>query len=540
MYNLVLTLGHNSSAIIVDDDGSIVVGYENERLSLIKSDSQFPKSAISECLKYVPASDVHNIFVSHWATFGEVDEMSQKHWDRHWLEAQFPSANIFSHIPEKFSHHDAHFLAAKVFAEQPFKWCIVCDGFGNFNEVLSIYYDDKLVHRCFGFDKSLGLLYQYTTAYLGLKMNQDEYKLLGYESKIFDYVDKDTATKILDLSQKLAGKYFRRIIKSQLEPKYDLVAGIEALPSIRENINNVLDTFLKAFGKHNASIEEKRVLIAFYIQETIQVIMTNIIVYFGINEAILTGGVFMNVKLNSKVREYLKRICIYPICGDQGTGLGVYHFYKENLKPIKSLCIGKRYFDKSKLDKVKNLVVHEGTKNALISYIFEDLVRNMIVNVVRGDMEFGARALGNTSTLALPSPGNVDYINLLNDRSTIMPMAGMVTIEQLRYYERPTNIVKSLEFMILTLNLLPNTVDIESVRGCHHIDPISRNYSNRVQLVYDSFYSAIINRLGTMIINTSFNRHGVPIAFNTDQVIDTHLFQLARDIEDRVITYVVI
>ena len=40
--NLLLTLGHNSSAVLMDDD-KVVCGYENERLSKVKSDSAFSK-----------------------------------------------------------------------------------------------------------------------------------------------------------------------------------------------------------------------------------------------------------------------------------------------------------------------------------------------------------------------------------------------------------------------------------------------------------------------------------------------------------------
>ena len=39
MKSLLITLGHNSSAIFVD--GDTLIGYEEERLTGIKSDSQF-------------------------------------------------------------------------------------------------------------------------------------------------------------------------------------------------------------------------------------------------------------------------------------------------------------------------------------------------------------------------------------------------------------------------------------------------------------------------------------------------------------------
>jgi len=62
---LVLSLGHNSSAILVED-GHIVAGYEEERLSGIKADSTFPQMAILQLLDlYKIPSDIREHSKSH-------------------------------------------------------------------------------------------------------------------------------------------------------------------------------------------------------------------------------------------------------------------------------------------------------------------------------------------------------------------------------------------------------------------------------------------------------------------------------------------
>ncbi len=77
---------------------------------------------------------------------------------------------------------------------QPFTF-IVADGFGNQQEVISIYRKDaankqpKLIHRISGYQNSMGLMYQYATSYCGMKENQDEYKFLGYESMIMSVLN---------------------------------------------------------------------------------------------------------------------------------------------------------------------------------------------------------------------------------------------------------------------------------------------------------------------------------------------------------------
>lgn len=202
--NLLLTLGHNSSAVLVSDNGYVLCGYENERLSKIKSDSHFPALAIEEIQKsYVIPSDV-NIYVSHWFTDCKLPELPNKWWNPIYLLDKFPNHRLLS-LNEDFTHHDAHAYSALAFLKMDEReensHIIVADGFGNFGETFSIYKLDKgsiprLLHRAWGFDSSLGLLYQYATSYLDLKENQDEYKLLGYEALITKILDDKALNKL--------------------------------------------------------------------------------------------------------------------------------------------------------------------------------------------------------------------------------------------------------------------------------------------------------------------------------------------------------
>ena len=68
---LVLTLGHNSSAILVRDN-RIVAGYETERLTGIKSDSAFPEKPIVELEKRFGFRPQTDVYVSHWELVGDV------------------------------------------------------------------------------------------------------------------------------------------------------------------------------------------------------------------------------------------------------------------------------------------------------------------------------------------------------------------------------------------------------------------------------------------------------------------------------------
>ena len=173
---LLLTLGHNASAILVDGQ-NVVCGYEEERLSGIKSDSSFPKLSIDKILHYYPNAryDVKTICVSHW--FWSYDLPESKYYQPKYLSANFPNALIES-ISYDQTHHDLHAKSMWNFCDGDTSGLtIVADGFGNFGECLSIYIDGSLTHRSYDVEHSLGMMYQYAIGYLGMKENQDEYKL---------------------------------------------------------------------------------------------------------------------------------------------------------------------------------------------------------------------------------------------------------------------------------------------------------------------------------------------------------------------------
>jgi len=142
---------------------------------------------------------------------------------------------------------------------------------------------------------------------------------------------------------------------------------------------------------------------------------------------------------------------VMPICGDQSCGLGVYNRYNKDLKWPDNLFWGKRDLSDFPVNIPKTYVTT--SEYAALEIIRSKLESDKIVNVVIGDMEFGARALGHTSTLMLPNKDNVVYNNMLNDRPTIMPCAGMVSDKYLKHsYDLYDRVYKSLEYMIVTLN----------------------------------------------------------------------------------------
>jgi len=140
---LLITLGHNSSAILVKDD-KVLCGYEEERLSHVKSDSSFPSLSIHQILKYYPEAklEVTKIYISHWFWSWELTE--NKYYRPKYLKVNFPNAVVES-VNYNNTHHDLHAKSLWNFLDgDDSGLTIVADGFGNFGECLSIYLDGNL------------------------------------------------------------------------------------------------------------------------------------------------------------------------------------------------------------------------------------------------------------------------------------------------------------------------------------------------------------------------------------------------------------
>lgn len=534
MRALALTLGHNSSAVLIED-GKVLCGYEEERLSGVKSDSAFPRKSINMIDGLYQIKDVEFVCVSHWETYGKLNGMSAKHWDPMFVADRCPEATILSHGVH-FTHHDAHMEVAKTYSPLD-GYTIVADGFGNFNEVISVYYGENLIHRVHGYDKSLGLLYQYATAFLGMKMNQDEYKLLGYEAHT-DKLGPEVYTVLTKHIAKFSKRYALSTLSRQIRPKTDALCNVEALSEIRVDIQNRLRKCINEMDKIQEMNEETtRISIAHLVQSVVEQSIGALVDKYHMSEVTLVGGLFYNVKLNNYVLNRVDKICVLPLAGDQGCGMGVYQHNFKDLEFPKSLCIGKRNlkFSGFTSDKCKLRTILD---EALIEEIIGDIDEDKIVNVIHGDMEFGPRALGNTTTLMLPYMRNVDYVNHLNGRSTIMPCAPITTKMDYFQDDQVEKVVKSHEHMIITLDYKPEQVNY--LRGAAHKYPFCEVYSGRPQLIYgDHWLYDVVDKFG-LLINTSYNKHGSPILFSEDQIAETFFYQLERDNEDRVVTYIIL
>jgi len=534
MKELLLTLGHNSSAILVED-GRIVCGYENERCTGVKSDSRFPQQAIHQMMEMgflLPSmKDVGRVYATHWAPSGALRDMGVKYWH----PAVFEDKSIRSLGPDQ-THHDCHMAAAMCYAGPLFPYgedayCFVVDGFGIMGEHFSIYElpnsdpsAARLIKRFRGYDTSLGLWYQYATAFMGMRMHEDEYKLLGYEAHI-DPSDADLINVQIDHKVKLWVDSMHRL---KYADHHDPVYSLDALPKTKELIFSHLGDVCQRIGVTDATSFEGRVKLSFYVQGVLEGVVHHFLAQYTPKHVLLSGGVFQNVKLNLMVvKSTPGQVCAMPLCGDQGNALGLYFMDNPNFNfGENALLWGHRKL--KDVGVVPNL--HYCQSEDMVQALASDLLnQHGFVNVVRGSMEFGPRALCNTSTLAFPSEECVDAINYMNDRNTVMPMAPVMTRDQFEVnFAYADQLWKSEEHMIVALPYRQGC-EVMAPGAAHKYTWPSTSFTGRPQVVdpNDWLMNTMLNRHG-MLINTSFNYHGNPICLGMEDVIENHMLQYRR------------
>lgn len=527
-YSMAISLGHNSSAILISPDGKILAGYETERFDQIKSSSQFPIAPI-ERLMFDYGLDYNEIhaFVGHWFTSGQLPNESTKHCNLEILK----KFNEVSALSQDLTHHDSHLESAMVFAGPEFygvegddTYAFIIDGFGTMGECISIYrmsiFGYHLKQRVFGYNNSLGMLYQYATDYMGMKMNNHEYKILAYEVHINDIdCDKDALTTG---AENYATMMLESIFKGKFVKDEDPVVNVSALQETQARINRFLQETLENANVDTYNVHSKRVATAYIVQRIVELVVLELRKLYPSKNLLLAGGLFYNVKLNNLLADTCEgKICIMPLAGDQGAALGVYQAHSGNLKWPGHVFWGSR--DLFMAQKDDGVLVFDSMREAMPSIIHE-LHRIGFVNLVRGSMEFGPRALCNTSTLALPDINVTNIVNQINNRTAEMPMAPVMTESQARDIFVDTDKVhKSLEYMIITRNYKDSEVATK-MSGAAHYYPDQNVFTGRPQITQDSYMCQLLEMFGPLV-NTSFNYHGLPIVFEGDTIRQTHLAQ---------------
>ena len=256
----------------------------------------------------------------------------------------------------------------------------------------------------------------------------------------------------------------------------------------------------------------------------------------NIHQLALSGGTFMNVKLNKLILELpeVESIFVMPSCSDESNSIGAAFlgavrkgFDGSRILPLKDLYLGPKYSGNDidvALDKFLKKDNFFVTKPECIEdEIASLLAKGHIVANYSAREEFGARALGNRSILSDPSRlENITELNkMIKQRDFWMPFAGIMTAQQAkRNIINPKN--HFAPYMIIAFD---TNKHISEFRAAIH----PYDMTIRPQILLEEWNPRLYKILKLFelqtgksggLLNTSFNLHGFPIVSSPYDALD--------------------
>ncbi len=555
---------HDSAAVLIDK-GKIITAVQEERFTRIKHDNNFPKNSIKFILSSnnLKISDI-DAFVFYEKPFLKFERLLETYLNHvplgllsfikflsSWIKQKLfikkfirdelnridADKNLFKKI--YFSeHHMSH--AASAFYPSNFNNAVILtlDGVGEW-ATTSVYIgkNNKIKkYKEIHFPNSLGLLYSAFTYYCGFKVNSGEYKLMGlapYGNPIYkDKILENLIDVCEDGSFKINLSYF----------------------SYSYGLKMINKKFEKLFGeKTRDSSNEKLTQFHMDIASSVQQVLNEIIIkivkslkneFPNIDNLCLAGGVALNSVTNEKIQlsNIFKNIWVQPAAGDAGGALGAaYGYWFEYLNNQRNIDLNKfdamngsflgPKFNEDEIETIlnsKKVNYKKFTYENITKEIVKNLIKNKVVALFQGRMEFGPRALGSRSIIADPRSESMQKTcNIkIKFRESFRPFAPSVLEEHSKNWFKKNETSPYMLF-VTEINDEHKIKNNPNIKGLDKINtPWSKlpaithvDYSCRLQTVSkktNPYFHNILNEFYKttsvpVLLNTSFNIRGEPI-----------------------------
>ena len=568
MYILGLSCFYHDSAAALLKDGKLIAASEEERFSRIKHDFGFPSLAVAFCLDQagITAKDLdYTVFYEKpfqkferilmtslqgypksWKAFRE----SMITWlgDKLWVKSIIKDTlGVHENTLLFGEHHLSH--AGSAFYPSPFDSAAILtvDGVGEWTttsmglgEGLTI----KLLNEI-KFPHSLGLLYSAFTAFLGFRVNNGEYKVMGmapygkprFKDKIYDNLidvaeDGSFALNMDYFSyhysdKKTFNKKFVSLFGEPRSPELDFFTSDTRYPSY--------------FGEKPSDFNEQCRVNEFYadVAASIQKVTEEILLKLvnslhkktGLKNLCLAGGVGLNSVANGRIlRETpFENVFIQPAAGDSGGALGAaLHAYHGLLGKPRSFVMEHAYWGKAySEDEIKGFLESQNIPyeyfpddEILLNLTVEELTAGKVIGWFQGRFEWGPRALGNRSILADPRSEEMkDLVNIkIKFREPFRPFAPVVLEEHAQdYFDMDGVANQYLARYMLVVHPFKKTQNGK----LHAVNHMGTGRLQTIREEWNPRYYRIVKKFGEatgtpVLLNTSFNLRGEPIV-NTPQ-----------------------
>ena len=573
MYILGISCFYHDSAAVIIKEGKLIAAAEEERFSRKKHDYGYPENAIRFCLDFagIKSGDLEYVvfyekpfhkferllmtsFQSYprsWKTFREsmLTWLGDKLWIKNTLKEKL---GIGSERILFGEHHLSH--AASAFYASPYEeaailtvdgvgeWTTTSVGTGKNTEIKL----DKEIQ----FPHSLGLLYSAFTAFLGFRVNNGEYKVMGmapygsprYVDKIYDHlidVASDGSFRLnMDYfsfhysDEKTFNVKFEELLGKRRDPEMNFFTSEMRYPSYFGEIPVNYSELCK-LNEHHADI-------AASIQRVTEEILLKLVQELhketGLKKLCMAGGVALNSVANGRIlRETpFEELYIQPAAGDGGGALGAALFaYHGLLNKPRNFVLEHAYWGKEYSEsQVKQFLDEMGLNYEYISdneriedRVVEDLLAGKVVGLFQGRFEWGPRALGNRSILADPRNDKMkDIVNTkIKFREPFRPFAPVILEERANEYFLGDGIAEQYPSRYMLMVLPLNEQKRDTIKAVNHMG------TGRLQTIRQDWnprYYQLVKKFGDatgvpVLLNTSFNLRGEPIVNSPSDAYNT-------------------
>ncbi len=556
-------MGSSAATIVID--GKVIVAIEEERLTRLKNDGGFPYKSIEYCLKAtnLKIKDIDKVAV-YWqpwrihnrtikilinmlkdpknllnsfnrgveAIFGGADKFHKYPELRgSWIELFYLKKILkkyfgnFNSKVEYFDHHKCH--AASIYHISDFEnaICLTYDGGGESDSTVIFSIENQKFYqlKSISWPNSLGHFYSAFTGFLGFRMLEGEYKMMGlspygrprFKKIILDNIlIKDTNggyffnTKILN---------YHSALKGQFSVSLNNLIGKPRMPD-------------SEFTEYHKDV-------AASVQAAYEEILIHILKWArnkkpNIKNLCIAGGCGLNVSANGKIllNKIFEKVMIPPAPHDAGCSIGA-AFLSEKLQNPKSTLsmttpyLGKNYSDNeivSSFEKKNLPIPKKYDEKNLISKVVSVLCDGGVVAWFQGGSEFGPRALGNRSFLADPRFDKIREVlnQKIKKRELFRPFAPSCKEEVKQIF---FDIGQKSPFMNIVAEVLKEKRS--SIPAITHIDNTARVHTvdKKINPLYWKLIDHFESKTGVgVLLNTSFNIQE-PIVESPDHAIDCFL-----------------
>ncbi|MGB7325665.1 MAG: carbamoyltransferase C-terminal domain-containing protein [Rubripirellula sp.] len=552
--------GHSSTACLMED-GEVIACISEERINREKEWMGFPAQSIKKCLE-MTAKTVDQIeavgFCSLMPQIGHSGYFNPPwHKKLFGIAAKFVPASILQSaknaqriknmapklfgsrqegllvqlekvgIPRSkakfYEHHELH--AATAYYTSWYKdrksLVITLDGSGDaVCATINIGENGKLERLAEVFNyNSICELYTRMTQFLGMKPMSHEYKVMGMSPYASEYgrqevvdrlssyfhVPEDETMQIYNTSGVWKWQFEKKLAKDLHGVRFDIVCGVAQI----------------------------------IFEDVVMKWIRNAIKQTGVTDVVLSGGGFMNVKLNYLITELpeVTSTFIFPGCGDESNPVGaaalaaIDNGYDwKDIKPLHMTYWGPEYSNDDCKKAIDNTPEFTGMKisyqDDVNQYIAEKVAEENVVGRMVGKMEWGARSLGNRSIVADPRKQQIIHkINkAIKMRDFWMPFAPAVLDS---YRDKYLKIREDFPcpYMTIAPESKPAAWDAITA-GLHPFDKTAR--SQILDADHHPSFHDLVNKFEQItgvggVLNTSFNLHGDPVVMTPEDAIYTFL-----------------